>query len=121
MFNFTPLRDKIIRAILNNPVTNRNTNILSPYFILSTTLFFGKYKSVILNELYNKGLIELHGDIDLFTKSNKISDTKYLSVTASITSKGRAYYKLYIQKEVPEAKQEFSFKSYPQTTLRLVL
>ena len=121
MFTITPLRNKIIKTILNNPVPNRHTNILSPYFILSTTLFFGKYKSVILDELYNKGLIELHGDVDLFSKANKISETKYLNLSASITSKGMAYYNIYIKKEAPEARQEFRFKSYPATSLRLVL
>lgn len=121
MFKFTSLHDKIINLIVNNPVAYRNTDLINPSLTFSFTLFFSKYQSIILNELYNKGLIELHGDIDLFTKAKKASDTKYLSLTASITTKGMAYYKLHLQKEAPVATQEFKFKSYPQTSLRLVL
>ncbi len=96
-FTTTPLRDKIIKMILNNPVPYRNTDIINPYLVLSITLFFSKYKAVILDELYYKGLIELHGDVDLFIQAKKASDTKYLRIAASITQKGMAYYKLHMQ------------------------
>lgn len=97
-FSTTPLRDKIIKMILNNPVPYRNTDIINPYLVLSITLFFSKYKKAVLNELYYKGLIELQGDVDLFIQAKKASDTKYLCLSASITQKGMAYYKLNIQK-----------------------
>ncbi|MVN20635.1 hypothetical protein [Mucilaginibacter arboris] len=121
MFNFTSLRHKIIKMIVNNPVPSRSTDILRPYLILSISLFFSRFKFVVLEELYYKGLIELHGDVALFIDAKKASDTKYLSLTASITTKGMAYYKLHIQKEAPVQNQEFRFKSYPQTSLKLVL
>lgn len=98
-FTLTPLRDKIIKLILNNPIPNRDTDILNPYVMLSVTLFFSKYHSVILNELYYKGLIELHGDVTLFKKAKSLRDTKYLKVSASLTQKGMAYYRLHIQKD----------------------
>lgn len=98
-FKQTPLSDKIIKLILNNPIPHRHTDILNPYVMLSITLFFSKYKTVILKELYQKGLIELHGDVALFTKANSIFDTKYLKVSASLTQKGMAYYRLHIQKD----------------------
>ncbi|MEX8548503.1 MAG: hypothetical protein V5804_12950 [Mucilaginibacter sp.] len=120
MFTITPLRDKIIKMILNNPVPDRNTDIINPFMIWSITFFFGKYQSVLVNELYKKGLVELHGDVELFMQAKKISDTKYLKVAASITKKGMAYYKIHIQKEAP-VQQEFRFKEFPQTKLRLVL
>jgi len=56
----------------------------------------------LLDELYNKGLIELHGDVDLFINAKKASDTKYLNIGASLTQKGIAYYRMHIQKEVAE-------------------
>jgi len=121
MFKFTPLRNKIIKMILNNPVSGRNTDILNPYLILSNTLFFSRYKTAVLNDLYSKGLIDLEGDVDLFTNAKKISDLKYLSVTASVTKKGMAFYKLHVEKAATAPQQEFRFKSYPQTTLKLVL
>ena len=120
MFTITPLRDKIIKMILNNPVPNRNTDVINPFMIWSITFFFGKYQLVLVNELYKKGLVELHGDVELFMQAKKLSDTKYLKVAASITKKGMAYYKIHIQKEAP-AQQEFRFKEFPQTKLRLVL
>jgi hypothetical protein len=120
MFKLTPLRDKIIRMILNNPVPDRATDILRPYLILTTTLFFSKYKSAVLNDLYYKGLIDLHGDVDLFIEAKKLRDTQYLNLAASVTKKGMAYYKLHIEKSAAP-QQEFRFKSYPQTTLKLVL
>lgn len=120
MFTITPLRHKIIKLILNNPVPNRSTDILSHYLILSITLFFGRFKSVVINELYQTGLIDLHGDVELFMQAKKASDTKYLKIAASITPKGMAYYKIHIQKQAP-VQQEFKFKEFPQTKLRLVL
>jgi len=121
MFNFISLRHKIIKMIVNNPVSSRGTDILRPYLILSISLFFSRFKFVVLEELYHKGLIELDGDVALFINAKKASDTKYLSLTATITTKGMAYYRLHIQKETVVAQQEFKFKSYPQTTLKLVL
>ena len=106
-FKITPLRDKIIKLIANNPVPYRNTDIINPYLMFSMTLFFGRYKSVILNELYYKGLIELHGDIYLFIKAKKASDTKYLNIGASLTQKGLAYYRMNINKDKADAKQFF--------------
>lgn len=107
-FNSTPLRDKILKAILNNPVPYRNTDITNPYLIFSITLFFKKFKSVLLNELYYKGLIELHGDVDLFIKAKKASDIKYLNIGASLTDKGLSYYKMNVKKD-----QEASSAYYP--------
>lgn len=121
MFKITPLSHRIIKLILNNPIPYRNTDILSPYLILSITLFFSKFKSVVVNELYEKGLIELHGDVELFMQAKNVSDTKYLKIAASITSKGMAYYKLNIREQAPVAKEQIRFKEFPQTTLRLVL
>ncbi len=120
MFNFTPLRDKIIKLILDNPVPYRNTDIINPYLILSITFFFSRYKSVLLNELYYKGLIELHGDIDLFIKAKTASDTKYLSIGASITQKGMAYYRLNMKQDVPVAAPVLASEVSPKTTLRIV-
>ncbi len=101
-FTPTPLRHKIIQLIWNNPIPHRTTDIINPYFILSITLFFSRFKSTLLDELYNKGLIELHGDVDLFINAKKASDTKYLNIGASLTQKGIAYYRMHIQKEVAE-------------------
>lgn len=101
-FNQISLHDKIIKLIVNNPVKYRNTNLLNPYLILSITLFFSRYKSVIVNELYSKGLIELHGDVDLFLKAASAKDTKYLHISASLTTKGMAYYRLNIEKTAPQ-------------------
>ena len=101
-FKLTPLRHKIIRLIMDNKVPYRNTSITGPYLVLSITLFFKSYKSVILNELYYKGLINLHGDVDLFIKAKTASDIKYLNIAASLTQKGMVYYKLHIQKAGPE-------------------
>lgn len=118
-FTTTPLRHKIIRLILNNPVPFRNTDIINPYIILSMTLFFGRYKSVILNELYYKGLIELHGDVNLFIKAKSIRDTKYINIAASLTKKGMAYYKLHVQADgerIPISVMEHN----PQPTLSIV-
>ncbi len=99
IFNSTPLRDKILKVISNNPVPYRNTDITNPYLIFSITLFFNKFKTVLLNELYYKGLIELHGDVDLFIKAKKASDIKYLNIGASLTEKGISYYKMNVKKE----------------------
>ena len=117
-FNPTPLRDKIIKLILNNPIPYRNTDIINPYLILSITFFFSKYKSVILDELYNKGLIQLHGDVDLFIKATKASDTKYLSIAASITPKGMAYYKLHMQSSQPKMQAVRKMETTPNYTTR---
>ncbi|RYE37229.1 MAG: hypothetical protein EOP42_00460 [Sphingobacteriaceae bacterium] len=97
-FNTTPLRDKILKVIINNPVPCRNTDITNPYLIFSITLFFKKFKTVLLNELYYKGLIDLHGDVDLFIKSKKAADIKYLNIGASLTTKGLSYYKMNVNK-----------------------
>lgn len=119
-FKITPLRDKIIKLIANNPVPYRNTDVINPYLIFSITLFFGRYKSVILNELYYKGLIELHGDIYLFIKANKASDTKYLNIGATLTKKGLAYYRMNIKKDEADTKQVFDteMQASPVSTLR---
>ena len=97
-FNTTPLRDKILKAIFNNPVPYRNTDITNPYLIFSITLFFNKFKTVLLNELYYKGLIELTGDVDLFIKAKKAADVKYLNIGATFTDKGLSYYKTNVKK-----------------------
>lgn len=112
-FKITPLRDKIIKLIINNPIPYRNTDIINPYLILSITLFFNRFKTVLLNELYYKGMIELHGDVDLFIKAKKASDTKYLNIGASLTQKGMAYYRMNIQKEENE-NQLFSVEMQPE-------
>ncbi len=112
-FKITPLRDKIIKLIINNPIPYRNTDIINPYLILSITLFFNRFKTVLLNELYYKGMIELHGDVDLFIKAKKASDTKYLNIGASLTQKGMAYYRMNIQKEENED-QLFSVEMQPE-------
>ncbi len=111
-FNQVPLRNKILKLIVNNPVPLRNTDILSPYLILSITFFFNRYKSVIVNELYFKGLIDLHGDVDLFMKAKRAKDTKYLRISASLTAKGKAYYQLHVEK--PE--EELDLKTTEQYT-----
>ncbi|WP_419802987.1 hypothetical protein [Mucilaginibacter sp.] len=97
-FNTTPLRDKILKSILNNPVPYRNTDITNPYLIFSITLFFKKFKTVLLNELYYKGLIDLQGDVDLFIKAKKAADIKYLNIGASVTEKGLSYYRMNVKK-----------------------
>ncbi|RYE30400.1 MAG: hypothetical protein EOP42_12280 [Sphingobacteriaceae bacterium] len=97
-FNTTPLRDKILKSIFNNPVPFRNTDITSPFLVFGITLFFSKFKNVLLNELYYKGLIEMHGDVDLFIKAKKASEVKYLNIGASLTDKGLAYYKMNVKK-----------------------
>jgi hypothetical protein len=114
-FKVTPLRDKIIQLIIDNPIPYRNTDIINPYLILSITLFFSRFKRVLLNELYYKGMIELHGDVDLFLKAKKASDTRYLNIGASLTQKGLAYYRMNIQKEANE-NQLFSIEMQPQVT-----
>lgn len=120
-FTTTPLRHKIIQLIIDNPVPYRNTDIMNPYLILSITLFFSRYKAVLLNELYYKGLIELHGDVDLFIKSKKASDTKYLSIAASLTQKGMAYYKLNMQNTETEAVAEIpTMENSNRPTLSIV-
>jgi hypothetical protein len=112
-FKITPLRDKIIQLIIDNPIPYRNTDIINPYLILSITLFFSRFKRVLLNELYYKGMIELHGDVDLFIKAKKASDTRYLNIGASLTQKGMAYYRMNIQKEANE-NQLFSIEMQPE-------
>lgn len=101
-YSTTSLRHKIIKLIGNNPVAGRKTDIVNPYLSLSITLFFSKYKSVVVEELYNEGLIELHGDVDLFIASKTLNETKYLSISATLTQKGLTYYRLHIQKNKPE-------------------
>jgi len=98
MFKPIPLHYKIIRLISNNPFPNRNTNI-NPYSITGAKLFFKRYKSLILNKLYYKDLIELHGDVDLFIKAEKASATRYICIEASLTKKGIKYFELNIKKE----------------------
>ncbi|MGI4022301.1 MAG: hypothetical protein ACRYFA_12410 [Janthinobacterium lividum] len=115
-FKITPLRHKIIQLIVDNPIPYRNTDIINPYLILSITLFFSRFKTVLLNELYYKGLIELHGDVDLFIKAKKASDTKYLNIGASLTQKGLAYYRINVQKEENE-NQLFSVEMQPEPVL----
>ncbi len=102
MFDIIPLRDRILRMVINNPVQFRNTDVRSPYFLLWITLFFTRYKSVILNELYYKGLIDLHGDLTLFSRAKSARETRYLRVEASVTPKGMRYYQSNILKSVPE-------------------
>lgn len=116
LFKITPLRDKIIQLIVDNPIPYRNTDIINPYLILSITLFFSRFKMVLLNELYYKGMIELHGDVDLFIKAKKASDTKYLNIGASLTQKGLAYYRMHIQKE-ENKNQLFSVEMQPESVL----
>lgn len=101
-FTPTPLRHKIIRMIMDNPAPYQNSDVIGLYLILSITLFFKRYKSVILNELYYKGLIDLQGDVDLFIKAKTANDIKYLTIAASLTQKGMVYYKLHIQQAGPE-------------------
>ncbi|RYY06029.1 MAG: hypothetical protein EOP43_07455 [Sphingobacteriaceae bacterium] len=112
-FKTTPLRDKIIKLIINNPIPYRNTDIINPYLVLSITLFFNRFKTVLLNELYYKGLVELHGDVDLFIKAKKAADTKYLNIGASLTQKGLAYYRMNVQKE-ENTNQLFSVEMQPE-------
>lgn len=128
-FNRVPLRNKIIKMIVNNPVPYRNTDISSLFLILSITLFFNKYKSVIINELYYKDLIKLHGDVELFIKAKSAKDTRYLRIAASITPKGLCYYKAYIleieqETEAREialpAEQQLEVQSRPERTLSIV-
>ena len=106
MFNFTPLRNHILKMIINNPVPYRNTDVKNPYLILCVTLFFKRYKAVIMNELYYKGLIELHGDLALFIRAKTASETRYLRIEASVTAKGMSYYQTHILKAAPQAKQQ---------------
>ncbi len=120
MFNFAPLRNQILQMIINNPVPNRNTDVRSPYLVLSINLFFAKYKSVVLNELYYKGLIELHGDVSLFIKAKSASATRYLRVEASVTPKGMAYYYTHILKSAPVAKQEPGQEDFKRPKLSIV-
>ncbi len=98
-FQTTPLRDKILKVIFNNPVPYHNTDITNPYLIFSITLFFSRFKNVLLNQLYYKGLIDLTGDVDLFIKAKKAADTKYLKIGATLTDKGLSYYKTNVKKE----------------------
>lgn len=108
MFYIIPLRDRILRMIISNPIPYRNTDVKSPYFILVVTLFFTHYKSVILNELYYKGLIELHGDLALFIRAKSANETRYLRLEASVTQKGVSYYQTNILKSAPEAEPPVS-------------
>ncbi|MGI4751755.1 MAG: hypothetical protein ACRYFB_14080 [Janthinobacterium lividum] len=118
-FNTTPLRDKILKLILNNPVPYRNTDITNPYLIFSITLFFNKFKTVLLNELYYKGLIELHGDVDLFIKAKKASDIKCLNIGASLTDKGLSYYKANVKKEDDQISAYYpDMQPFPDTPRR---
>lgn len=107
LFSTDSLRHKIIKLIVNNPVAGRNTDIVNPYLSLSIALFFSRYKSVVVEELYEKGLIDLHGDVDLFIASKKLSEIKYLSISASLTQKGLAYYRLHIEKAKPETNYNY--------------
>ena len=97
-YSKTSLKHKIIKLIKNNPINHRNTDIINPYFSLSITFFYKRYKAVVIEDLYEQGLINLHGDVDLFILSEKLVDTKYLNISASLTQKGIAYYRLHIQK-----------------------
>lgn len=120
MFNFTPLRDKILQMVINNPVPYRNTDVRNPYFVLGINLFFTKYKSVVMNELYYKGLIELHGDVNLFIKAKSASQTRYLRVEASVTPKGMSYYQTNVLKTVPETEQESIQADFNRPKLSIV-
>lgn len=117
-FRFIPLRNQIIKWIYNNPITGRSTDIINP-FLLIVTLFFSKYKSVILNELYYKNLINLHGDVDLFIGSKSLKDIKYINITASLTEKGKAYYKMNIQPEI-DVKENLSSTKQRKQILTIV-
>lgn len=119
MFNTIPLRDIILRMIVNNPVKYRNTNVKSPYFLLGITFFFIRYKSVILNELYYKGLIDLHGDLTLFIKAKTARETGYLRVEASVTQKGMSYYHTNILGKAPQAEQ-ISCQEYKRKKLSVI-
>jgi hypothetical protein len=119
MFHFTPLRDRVLQMIISNPVPHRNTDIRSPYSFLGITLFFTKYKSVILNELYYKGLIELHGDVTLYIKAKSASETRYLRVEASVTRKGMNYYHSNISQSTSEVVQQTNYE-YQRPKLSVV-
>jgi len=104
-FKPQPLRHKIIRLIATSQgMVYRSSDIKGFYLKLYILLFFQEYKSVILNELYYKGLIELHGDVTLFIRSKTASEAKHLTIAASLTAKGMVYYKLYIEEAGPELK-----------------
>ncbi|MVN20380.1 hypothetical protein [Mucilaginibacter arboris] len=119
-FKPSPLRHQIIRLMMENPVPYRNTDIRGFYLILCTTLFFKKYKSVILNELYYKGLIELRGDINLFIRAKTVSDIKCLNISASLTAKGMAYYRLYIQEAGPELELSLPLETQQKPKLSIL-
>lgn len=102
-FNQTPLRHQVIRRIAESKNTvYRNTEISGFLTKLYILLFFKRFKSVILNELYYKGLIELHGDVTLFIRAETAIDVSHLNIAASLTAKGMVYYKLYLEEAGPE-------------------
>ncbi|MGI4805739.1 MAG: hypothetical protein ACRYFL_13295 [Janthinobacterium lividum] len=112
-FNTTPLRDKILKTILSNPAPYRNTDITNPYLLFSMTLFFNKFKNVLLNELYYKGLIELQGDVDLLIKAKKAADFKHLNFTMLITDKGLAYAKINLKNDDQTPAYEPDMEPFP--------
>ncbi len=120
-FKPSPLRNKIIQLMMENPAPYQNTDIGGFYLILFVTLFFKKYKSVILNELYYKGLIELHGDVNLFIRAKTASDVRCLNISASLTDKGMAYYRLYVQEAGPELELSLTSATEQQQQPKLSL
>jgi hypothetical protein len=120
-FKLMPLQHRIIKLIADKPGRiYRSTEIKGFYQNLFILLFYKKCKSVILNQLYYKGLIELHGDVALFIGAKTVSDAKYLTIAASLTPKGIVYYKLYIEEAGPELEPAQSSQTTSRPNLSVI-
>lgn len=95
---FSPLSHQVLHLIVDDRISTQHKNSMNRYLMLNLTLFFSKYKSAILDDLYYKGLVDLHGDVTHFIRAKTLQDIWYLKLGASITVKGMAYYQLNLQK-----------------------